>query len=174
MTFGQEQIFASKQEKIPDTSEVKRIDKLVNNILSNKEIQRIRIDSIALPNKFDKQQFYNLDIYHKENKIVRITASEILPRFFLETGRKSPELEQIDYFINRKGLYYIVENYQNCSRMGSCGCIRIVNKIYYRKNKILGTITNDFCYQTPIKIDWLYGKFEKIYKIARERMEKEK
>lgn len=154
------------QEKMVDSLEIKRIDSLVNATLSGSTFQRIKIDSITLLNQFAKQQLYSIDVYLKDKEIVGVSISEVPVKFTLNCGVCNGFTE---FFINKGTLININENYSNCSRMGSCGCLDIENKLYYKEDKLLGTVTNDLCYRMPVATDWLYNTFMEIYAIAQKQ-----
>lgn len=155
------------QEKVIDSLEIKRIESAVNTTLSDSTLQKITIDNVTLSNQFDNQQLYSLDVYLKDKEIVRVSIAK-LP---LKITVKSVRNEIIDFFI--KGtLVYINEKYTNCSRMGSCGCIDIENKLYYKQGTLLGTITSDSCYGSLVATDWLYNTFKEFYAIAQKHIDK--
>lgn len=149
------------QEKVVDSLEIKRIESTVNTTLSDSTLQKITIDSITLSNYFGKEQLYNIKVYLKDKEIVRVSIAEVPFRITV----KSEPNGLRDFFI-KGSLIYINEKYTNCSRMGSCGCIDIENKLYYKEDTLLGTNTNDFCYSSSIATDWLYNTFKEVYAIA--------
>jgi hypothetical protein len=167
-TFGQKETFVSEQGKAVDSLEIKNIESLVDSIRLEKTLQKISIDSISLPGKFyDEQEFYKVDIYYRGNEIARITLSPFGINFAFQYSVGG---SIIDYFLENKKLIFAEEKYTDNSRTGSCGAIEMHNKLYYNEGELIQTRTNGGCYETRIKLEWLYRNFEKVYQISMNRM----
>ncbi len=162
--FGQNETFVSEQGMVLDSLEIKNIENLVDSIQLDETLRKICIDSISLAGKFnDEQEFHEVDIYYKGNEIVRITLSQsgINLAFQYSVGGSV-----VDYFLDKNKLIFADEKYTDNSRTGSCGAIDMQIKLYFSKDELIQTRTNGECYEPRIKLEWLYGNFEKAYQIA--------
>ena len=146
-----------------DSLEIKNIDNLVDSIRLDETLRKVSIDSILLSSKFNYEQIYIVDIYYKGNEIVRITLSPPGINFAFQYSVGG---SVVDYFLKNNKLIYADEKYTDNSRTGSCGAIFMQNKFYFSKGKLIQTRTNRGCYEPCIKLEWLYGNFEKAYQIS--------
>lgn len=151
------------QENVVDSLEIRRIDSLVNIIMSDSTISKTAISGI----KLSIEDLDNIDVYLKGNEVVRISLFSSFPVAPTNYRRGS---STINYFINNGNLFFIREQYLDNSRTGSCGTLNIVNKLYYKGDILLETIKEETpfrCYGTPIATNWLYNTFKEIYVIAK-------
>ena len=167
--FGQEVALVSKQGKVTDSLEIKSIANSVDSIRLDNTLQIISLDSILLSSKYSKQlECHKLDIYCRGSEILRITISEsgINLAFEYSVGGSI-----VDYFLEKNKLIFADEKYTDNSRTGSCGAIEMQNKLYFSNNELIQTRTIGGCYEPRIKLEWLYGNFEKAYQISIDKMQ---
>lgn len=162
--FGQKETFISEQGKVIDSLEIKNIENLVDSIRLDKTLLKISMDSISLSDKFsDNQELYDVDIYYRENEIIRITLS---PCGFNLAVQYSVGGSVVDYFLDNKKLIYADEKYTDNSSTGLCGAIEMQNNLYYSEGELIQTRTNESCYEALVNLEWLYDNFEKVYQIS--------
>ena len=162
--FGQNETSVSEQGMVIDSIKVKNIENLVDSIRHDETLGKISIDSISLSSKFNSEhEFHKVDIYYKGNEIVRITLAQSGINFAFQYSVGG---SVVDYFLDKDKLIYADEKYTDNSRTGSCGAIEIQNNFYYSEDELIQTRTNGACYEPHIKLEWLYGNFEKAYQIS--------
>ncbi len=167
-TFGQNESFVSEQEMVIDSLEINNIENIVDSIRLDTTLQKISIHSISLSSKYsDEQELHEVDVYFKGNEIIRISLS---PSGLNLAFQYSVGGSIVDYFLKNNKLIFADEKYTDNSRTGSCGAIEVQNNFYYNKDELIQTITNATCYEPRIKLEWLYGNFEKAYQISIEKI----
>jgi len=133
------------------------IDRLVHIIQSDSLLEKVAYKNIKPSDKRELNEIDSIVVFYKNAEIVKIKPykSDLIQKN-----------DTIEFYLNNNKLIYIFETHFNNSRPGSCGMISIEDKLYYKKNKLIGSksIEKPFlCYDEKINDAALFAFFEKIY-----------